>query len=155
VPSLNRAVHNCKEPVVLNPPDNRHREEMRVMGFLSGVMGHATEVDIQDIREEFTPMLVDGEEISTAYKLVRDTIVFTNKRMIFVDKQGLTGKKVQYETIPYSKILRFSKESAGFMDLDAELRIWVHGRLEPIDIEFKESNNVNDIYRILSEATLA
>ncbi|MDY6834638.1 MAG: PH domain-containing protein [Chloroflexota bacterium] len=125
------------------------------MGFLSGVMGHATEVDIQDIREEFTPMLVDGEEISTAYKLVRDTIVFTNKRMIFVDKQGLTGKKVQYETIPYSKILRFSKESAGFMDLDAELRIWVHGRLEPIDIEFKESNNVNDIYRILSEATLA
>jgi hypothetical protein len=125
------------------------------MGILSGLMGHASEISIDAVRAEFAPMLVDGEELLMAYKVVRDTFVFTNKRLILVDKQGMTGSKIQYMTIPYSRIVRFSKESAGLLDLDAELKIWIQGRDEPIKREFRKDKSVNDIYRLLSNATLS
>src|SRR3990172_9877227 len=84
---------------------------------------------------QFAPILAQGEELAMAYKLVRDMFVFTNKRLILVNRQGVTGSKTEYLTIPYSKIVRFSKESAGLLDLDAELKIWVLGQNEPIKKE--------------------
>ena len=124
------------------------------MGLLSGVLGHASEVDIQKLQEEYYPILVEGEYLEKAYKLIRDMFVFTNKRLILVDKQGMTGSKVEYTSIPYRTILRFSKESAGLLDLDAELKIWVTGQEEPISKEFKKDNNINEVYQMLSSYVL-
>jgi len=125
------------------------------MGLVRGLMGHATEINIEKIKEEFSPLMVKGEKLLTAFKLVRDLFVFTNLRLILVDKQGVTGKKVDYQTIPYKSITRFAKESAGVLDLDAELKIWIHGQKEPIKKEFKKDDSVNKIYRILSTVILA
>ncbi len=61
------------------------------MGLISGLMGHASEVSIDEVRKEFAPILADGEELAMAYKLVRDMFVFTNKRLILVNRQGMTG----------------------------------------------------------------
>jgi len=77
-------------------------------------------------------------------------LVFTNKRLIIVDKQGLTSSKVEYLSIPYKSITRFSKESGGMLDLDAELNIWVTGQVEPIQKQFKKDNNINLVYQLLS-----
>ncbi len=123
------------------------------MGLFSGMRGNATKANVDALRDEFQPILVEGEEILAAYKLVRDLMVFTNKRLILVDKQG-TGVKREYHTVPYSRITQFSKESAGLMDSDAELKIWVSGQSAPISKEFKKDDSVNEIYRILSEAVL-
>ena len=112
------------------------------MGLLSGLMGHASEVSIEEVRQEFAPILAQGEELAMAYKLVRDMFVFTNKRLILVNRQGVTGSKTEYLTIPYSKIVRFSKESAGLLDLDAELKIWVLGQNEPIKKEGSSAESV-------------
>ncbi len=123
------------------------------MGLFSGMRGHATKANVDALRNEFQPILVEGEEIVTAYKLVRDLMVFTNKRLILVDKQG-TGGKREYHTIPYSRITQFSKESAGLLDADAELKIWVTGQSTPISKEFRKDDSVNEIYQILSQAVL-
>jgi hypothetical protein len=80
--------------------------------------------------------------------------VFTNKRLILIDKQGVTGSKVELLSIPYSKVTKFSKESAGHFDLDAELRIWIGSELEPLTKEFKAGDNINDVYKILSQFVL-
>jgi hypothetical protein len=117
-------------------------------------MGRATQVSVDSVKNEFTPLLVDGEEVLTAYKVIRDMLVFTNKRLILVNKQGMTGSKVEYLTIPYSKITCFAKESAGLLDLDAELKIWITGHPQPIIKEFKKDDNVNEVYRLLSQAVL-
>jgi hypothetical protein len=117
-------------------------------------MGHASEVSIRDLVDEFSPFLVEGEELLLAYKLVRDVFVFTDRRLILVDRQGLSGRKVDYQSIPYKSIVRFSKESAGMFDLDAELKIWVRGTERPIEKEFRQDKSINDIYRALSEAVL-
>ena len=113
-----------------------------VMGLFSALMGHASEVSIDKITDEFQPILIDGERIEVAFKLIRDMFVFTNKRLILVNKQGLTGSKVEYQTIPYSSIKKFSKESAGMLDLDAELVIWVTGESVLIKKEFKKGQQI-------------
>jgi hypothetical protein len=124
------------------------------MGILSGILGNASEVDIEKIEEEFEQLLVEGEQIETAYKVIRDLFIFTDKRLILVDKQGVTGKKVEYHTFPYKCISHFSIESAGHFDLDAELKIWISKADTPLTKQFKKSNNIYDVQRALAKHIL-
>jgi hypothetical protein len=125
------------------------------MGLLSGMMGHASEVSLEKIASEFQPILLPDERIEKAFRLIRDMLVFTSKRLILVNKQGLTGSKVDYQSIPYASIKMFSKESAGMLDLDAELKIWLTGEAEPtIKQHFGRGNNINDAYLVLSRYVL-
>ena len=124
------------------------------MGLLSGLMGNASEVDNDDLEELLANTLIDGETVQKAYKVIRDMFIFTNKRLIIIDKQGVTGYKVEMLSIAYSKITKFSKESAGHFDLDAELKIWVGSDPTPISKDFKAGDNINEVYRIISEFAL-
>ena len=125
------------------------------MGIIDGLVGHASSANIDEAKEEFGGMLVRGEEVLSAYKWVRDKLVFTTHRVIYVDVQGLTGRKKSFISIPYHSIHKFSKESAGWMDWDAELRIWIRGETEPMKWEFRKDEAVNEIFKILSEGVLA
>ena len=124
------------------------------MGLLDGLMGHASEVSVDKIAQEFEPLLVNGEKIEKAFRLIRDMFIFTNKRLILVEKQGMTGSKVDYQTIPYTSIKKFSKESAGLLDLDAELKISITGETVPLKKEFRKGDSINEVYRILSHYVL-
>mgnify|MGYP001005557683 CR=1 FL=1 len=124
------------------------------MGLLSGLMGNASEVDSNKLDELIGDSLVDGETVQKAYKVIRDMFIFTNKRLILIDKQGVTGSKIEMLSIPYGKITKFSKESAGHFDLDAELKIWIGSEAQPLVKEFKAGDNINDVYRILSQFVL-
>jgi Bacterial PH domain len=85
------------------------------------------------IQKLIIPLLIEGETVEHAYKLLRDLIVFTNKRLILVGKQGITGKKQEILSIPYGRIVKFSKENAGRMDFDAEIKVWVQGATTPLE----------------------
>jgi hypothetical protein len=124
------------------------------MGLLDGLMGNASEVKIEDVRKEFTHVITSAETIEKAYKLIRDMFIFTNKRLILVDKQGMTGKKVEYHSIPYRSITHFSIETAGHFDLDAELKIWVSGTHLPIQKQFNKSLNIYELQAVLAEYVL-
>ena len=124
------------------------------MGLFSGLMGNASEVDDADLEKVLANTLIEGERVEKAYKVVRDMFIFTNKRLILLDKQGLTGSKMEMISIAYSKITKFSKESAGHFDLDAELKIWVGSDPNPISKDFKAGDNINDVYRIISQYSL-
>ena len=122
---------------------------------MNGLLGHASAVPVEKLAKEFEPILLDDERIEKAFRLVRDMMVFTNKRLIVVNKQGLTGSKTDYQSIPYSSIKMFSKESAGMLDFDAELKIWLTGEATPtIRQEFRKGENVNEAYRVLSRFVL-
>ncbi|KIA83960.1 PH domain-containing protein [Flavobacterium sp. AED] len=120
------------------------------MGLFNAILGNASEVSIENVSKEFEPILIDGEIIEKAYKVIKDMFIFTNKRLILVEKQ-LVGTKVDYMSIPYSSIKKFSKESAGILDMDAELKIWLKSEDTPISKQFgKGGNNINEVYKILS-----
>ena len=124
------------------------------MGIFNAILGNASEVTVEDIAREFEPILVDGERIEKAYKVIRDMFIFTTKRLILAEKQ-LVGTKVEYMSIPYHNVIKFSKESAGILDLDAELKIWIKDQEMPIKKQFgKGGDNINEVYRILSQHIL-
>lgn len=120
------------------------------MSMLSSLLGHASALDPRKAREEYGRLLADQEVVDGAFKLIRDVILFTNKRLVFIDKQGLTGRKVQYLSIPYRSIVRFSVESSGHFDLDAELKIWVTGAASPIERTFDRRLDVYALQAVLA-----
>lgn len=125
------------------------------MGFLDGLMGNASSVSEKDVQQEMQPILFPGETVDKAYKIIRDMFVFTSKRLILVDKQGVTGKKVEYLSIPYKSVSRFSIETAGTFDLDAELKIWISSAVEPtVSKTFKKDSNVYEVQSLLAEKVL-
>ncbi|MDC0765073.1 PH domain-containing protein [Brevibacillus sp. HB1.2] len=124
------------------------------MGLLDGLMGNASEVNIADVQKEYAQILANNESIEKAYKLIRDMFIFTNKRLILVDKQGITGRKIEYHSIPYKSISHFSIETAGNFDLDAELKIWVSGSAVPIQKQFNKNLNIYQIQSVLAEYIL-
>ena len=124
------------------------------MGILSGLMGNATEVNIKNVEKEFEKLLIEEEEIEKAYKVLRDLFVFTSKRLILVNKQGVTGKKVEYHSIPYQSISHFNIESSGNFDLDAELKLWVKGMEMPIEKKFRKDDNIYDVQKTLAKYLL-
>ena len=81
-------------------------------------------------------------------------MVFTPKRLILVDKQGLTGKKVEYLSIPWSSIIAFATETAGSWDLDSELKIWVKGQSAPTIKRFKKGSNILAVQQTLARYVL-
>lgn len=122
------------------------------MSLLHNLMGNASETT--EIHQEVRNSLIDGETVLKTYKLVRDEIIFTNKRLITLDKQGLTGKKMDALSIPYKQITRFAKECAGTFDLDEELKIWIGSHSIPETFKFKKGTNLDEVYQILSGAVL-
>ncbi len=124
------------------------------MGLFDGLMGNASEVNLDKLQEDMKEILIPNETIQNAYKIIRDTFIFTNKRLILIDKQGVTGKKTEYHSIPYKNILHFSVETAGTFDLDAELKIWVSGSQVPIQKNFNKSTNIYKVQSVLAEYVL-
>ncbi|MGM9948946.1 MAG: PH domain-containing protein [Lysinibacillus sp.] len=124
------------------------------MGIFDGLMGNASEVNLEVLKKEVGELLTANESIKGAYKVIRDVFIFTNKRLILIDKQGVTGKKTEYLSIPYKSIVHFSVETAGTFDLDAELKIWLSGSAVPIQKNFNKSTNIYNVQRVLAEYVL-
>lgn len=103
--------------------------------------------------KELTPILVNNEEVIDCYKSIRDGVVFTNKRIIVISVEGLTGKKKDITSFPYSKIQSFSIESSGVFDIDSELELWISG-LGKARFEFTGGTNVYDVCRLISNFVL-
>ena len=99
------------------------------------------------------PMFVPGEEIIGTYQSIRDGVVFTNKRIIAINVQGITGKKKDFTSLPYSKIQAFSVETAGVLDLDSELELWFSG-MGKVKLEFVSNANVSAICQMISARVL-
>lgn len=110
-------------------------------------------VDANNIASSIRPILVNGERIQLAAKGIRDYVVFTDKRLIVVNVQGMTGKKQDFTSLPYSKIQSFSIETAGSLDRDSELELWFSG-LGKVRLEFGATIDIHFVARMIGDAIL-
>ena len=94
------------------------------MALLSRLLGHASDLTPEQTREELDGILLPEEPVEVAFKVIRDLFVFTDRRLILVDKQGVTSRKIEYLVVPYRAITSYSIETAGTLDMDSELKIW-------------------------------
>lgn len=110
-------------------------------------------VDNSAFKALIAPMFIAGEEIIETFQGMRDGVVFTTKRIISINVQGITGKKKDFTSLPYSKIQAFSVETAGTFDLDSELELWFSG-LGKVKFEFVAKADVSKICRMISDLVL-
>lgn len=108
-----------------------------------------SEKDVSNVKH----LLIPNEEIRGCYKGIRDYVVFTDKRVISVNVQGITGKKKDFTSLPYSKVTAFSIETAGHFDLDCELELWFSG-LGKVIFEFTGAANIVQIGQDISQFIL-
>lgn len=99
------------------------------------------------------PIMVDGETIIGTYQSMRDGVVFTNMRIIAINVQGVTGKKKDFTSIPYSKIQVFSTETSGVFDMDSELEVWMSGAGK-VKFEFTGSSDICAICKVIGTYAL-
>jgi hypothetical protein len=125
------------------------------MGLFSAILGNAGAVSQEQLLKDYEKLLTEGEGFELGFKLIRDTFIFTNKRLILIDKQGLTGNKTEYKSISYKSISRFSVETAGTFELDAELKIWISSETQPSIVkQFNKSVDVYEVQKVLAHHVL-
>ncbi|EST38780.1 hypothetical protein N566_05580 [Streptomycetaceae bacterium MP113-05] len=115
------------------------------------LFGNAHTIDAGNAERDYARLLGQGERIYAAYQLIRDVILFTDRRLVLVDKQGLTGKKVEYHSVPYRSITHFAVETAGTFDLEAELKIWISSNPTPVQKTFTKGVDIYEVQAVLTQ----
>ena len=124
------------------------------MSLFNALLGTSSKMNPEDIRKKFGHMLIEGEQIQHAYRSIRDFFVFTNKRLILVDQQGMSGRKAEFLCIPYRSVAFYAIETAGTFEVDSELKIWIRGMDQPLVKEFRKDNDLQEVYQVLSKHVL-
>lgn len=125
------------------------------INFNSNAAWNLSPISVSEVRDEVNGLLINGEIIVQAFKTVRDQLIFTNKRIIAVDVQGITGKRKSYSSMPYSKVQFFSIQTPGFVELvpDSELFLMFSNGFNA-KFEFKGGVDIGQIGRMISEFVL-
>jgi len=124
------------------------------MGLFSGEAKQPGSAETKKLFTEFGRLLVDGEIIEIGFSVFRDTFLFTNKRLILVDIQGISGRQIEYLSIPYGRITKFSVQTGGSFELDAELKLWIGNDTIPLEKKFNKDVNVYELQKVLAAHVL-
>ncbi len=124
-----------------------------MIDFQNGSFVKLGPIDPQCLADELDTLLVQGEQVHLAFKGIRDSVVFTDKRLISINVQGMTGKKRDYTSLPLNKVQAWSVETAGTFDLDTELELWFSG-LGKVRLEFKGNVNIRQIGQLIGHHVL-
>ncbi|MEH6679698.1 MAG: PH domain-containing protein [Sediminicola sp.] len=125
------------------------------MGLFNKLLGNASGISSEKLNDKYGMLLTDHEQVELGFTLFRDVFMFTNKRLILIDVQGITGSKTSFLSLPYKSISRFSLETAGTFDLDAELKIWISSEDIPsVSKKFNKSINVYEVQKYLAGKVL-
>lgn len=98
-------------------------------------------------------ILVPDELVYQSYSTVRDKVIFTNKRVIVINVQGITGAKKDFTSLPYARVQAFSVETSGTLDMDAEVDLWFSA-VGKVRFEFLRNSKVRELNRLISEYVL-
>ena len=124
------------------------------MGIFTGAAKTTGSSETKKLHSIYGTLLTDGEIIEVGFTVFRDTFLFTNKRLILVDIKGLSGKQMEYLSIPYGKIMKFSVQTGGSFELDAELKLWIGNDALPLEKKFNKDVNVYEVQKVLASHVL-
>ena len=120
-----------------------------MIDFTNSAYVKMKQIDPNMVMGDVQPLLINGEQVISAYKPMRDYCVFTTKRVIAVNVQGMTGKKKDFTSLPYSKVSAYSVETSGVLDMDSELEMYFSG-LGKVKFEFSGASDIVRIGQIIS-----
>ncbi len=124
------------------------------MGLFYSETKNTSSAETKKLHAEYSPLLADGEIIEAGFIVARDTFLFTNKRLILVNIQGVSGRQLEYLSIPYSSIKKFSVQTGANFDLNAEMKLWIGNDTIPLEKKFNKDVNVYDVQKVLASHVL-
>jgi hypothetical protein len=124
------------------------------MGLFSGETKNTASIESKKFHSEYGQLLVDGEIIEAGFVVSRDTLLFTNKRLILVDIQGVSSRQIEYLSIPYANIMKYSVQTGGSFDLNAELKLWIGSDTIPLEKKFNKDVNIYEVHKVLASHIL-
>jgi hypothetical protein len=124
-----------------------------MIDFSNGSVFKLNPCNPDDIVPLVAPIMIQQERVISCFKAMRDFVVFTDKRLVAVNVQGITGRKRDFTSLPYSKVQAFSIETAGTFDLDAELDLWFSG-LGKVRLEFKGNTDIRQLGHMIASHVL-
>lgn len=129
---------------------------MPVIG--SGIIGDSNtfnlkQIDLSEVRKEVFDFLVADEDLIQAFETIRDQVIFTAKRILVINVQGITGKKKSYISYPYSKVQYFGIETAGVLDIDSELMLAFNDGSK-LSFDFKSNVDITKISKCIAQFVL-
>lgn len=114
----------------------------------------ATDISVESVERDYAAVLVEGEKVLAAFRTIRDSYFLTDLRFVMIDVQGLTGKKVSVGSVPWRSVTKFSVETAGTFDLDADLKIWISGQGAPVEVKISRKSDAAGIQRLFAQHVL-
>lgn len=120
------------------------------MGLFTGSAKSMDSSESKKFHSNFGLLLADGEMIEVGFAVLRDTFLFTNKRLILVTVKGISAKQIEYVSIPYGRINKFSIQTGGNFELDAELKLWIGNDALPLEKKFNQDVNVYEVHKVLA-----
>ncbi len=124
------------------------------MGLFTSTANKSDASEAKKYHSDYGQLLVDGEIIEVGFVVLRDTFLFTNKRLILIDIQGISGRQIEYLSIPYNKITKFSVQTGESFDRNAELKIWIGSDTIPLEKKFNKDTNVYEVQKVLASHVL-
>jgi hypothetical protein len=124
------------------------------MGLFTGNVKNSGSTETKKLHADFGQLLTDGEIIEAGFVVQRDSFLFTNRRLILVETQGISGRQLEYLSIPYGRIMKFSVQTGSSFDLDAELKLWIGSETIPLEKKFNKDVNIYEVQKILASHVL-
>lgn len=124
------------------------------MGLFSSDSKNSATAEARRFHTDYGQLLIDGEIIEAGFVVARDTLLFTNKRLIVIEVQGISGRQLEYLSIPYGSIVKFSVQTGSSFDLNAELKLWIGNETVPMEKRFTSELNVYEVQKILAGRVL-
>lgn len=125
-----------------------------MIDFTNGSVFKLKPLEVEALKKDVEVFLIEGEELLGSFQAFRDKVVITNKRIIAINIQGITGKKVDYTSLPFTKVQAFSVETSGWLDLDCEIDLWFSG-MGKVRLEVVGKFDIVRFNKILSQQILA
>lgn len=88
----------------------------KMMEFPEKPMDNLIRIKEKELCKNAQALLLETEMVIGAYKTVRDQVVFTSRRIIMVNMQGVTGTRQEIFVLPYREVLHYGIQTAGFGD---------------------------------------
>jgi hypothetical protein len=120
------------------------------MGIQVGLRGDSERASLRKEHAVWAPLLGTGEQVQAVHRAGRTTFLFTNRRLVLVE-EGMTGRQVDYTSVPYRAITHFAVEAGGPFAADADLRLWIAGRANPVEKPFSPGSDVYAVQALLAQ----
>ena len=98
-----------------------------------------------------TGHLVSGETVHAAYVAPTGAILFTDRRILFAQREHLLEARIETSSWPYRAVHHFSIQEGEAADSRTAVRIWLGDEAHPLHLRANSGTDLRPLQRLLAD----